>query len=383
MAKLRVMTVFGTRPEAIKMAPVLRELQRHSDDVKALVATTGQHREMLGQVLDVFDVQPDFELDIMTENQTLAGVTSRVVSGLDALFSREPVDLLLVQGDTTTAFASALAAYYHRIPVGHIEAGLRTGDRYNPFPEELNRRLACHLSTIHFAPTKRAESNLLAEGVSEDDIVVTGNTVIDALLWVVDTLDEPEAGSTKSGIRRLFVTAHRRESWGRPLEEVCYALLDIVDRYDDVEVTFPVHLNPNVRKTVNSLLGQNGRITLTEPMSYVDCARAMVRSHLVLTDSGGIQEEAPSLGKPVLVLRDHTERQEGVEGGTCSLVGPHRHKITAEVGRLLDDPSAYEVMAKAINPYGDGYASQRIVQALVDRFAGQTTVEDPQADETG
>lgn len=362
--KLNVMTVFGTRPEAIKMAPVVSELRRREDAIRTIVTTTGQHREMLDQVLEIFDIRPDFELDVMTSNQSLAGVTCRIMERLDPLLSDEAVDLILVQGDTTTVFVAALAAFYHRIPVGHVEAGLRTGDRDNPFPEEINRVLASHLSSLHFAPTQQARSNLLAEGIAESAIHVTGNTVIDALLAVVQR--DSDQHIDNEGRRRILVTAHRRESWGEPLREVCRALQDIVEMHRDVELIFPVHLNPNVRETVHQLLGERDRIILTEPLGYEQFAREMARSDLVLTDSGGIQEEAPSLGKPVLVLRNETERQEGVEAGTCLLVGPNRQRITHEVNRLLTDENAYREMATAVNPYGDGHAARRIVDTVLE-----------------
>jgi len=367
MKRLNVMVAFGTRPEAIKMAPVVEALRRHPDRLRPVVTLSGQHREMLDQVLSVFDIVPDHDLDVMAPGQSLAEVAAAVICGLDRLLAEEAVDLLLVQGDTTTTFAAGLAAFYRRIPVGHIEAGLRTHDPSRPFPEEMNRRLTARLSAVHFAPTERAKANLLAEGVAEPSVVVTGNTVIDAMLAVMTKHPighDASAGDAKT----ILVTAHRRESLGKPLEAICLALLDLVDRHDDMRIVFPVHGNPRVREIVCGRLSGRDRIALVPPLDYPELCRQMAGAHLILTDSGGIQEEAPTLGKPVLVLRNETERQEGVDAGTCRLVGTDRQRIVEAVDRLLGDPAEYSAMARAVNPYGDGKAAERIVRYVLEHF---------------
>ncbi|MBX3440552.1 MAG: UDP-N-acetylglucosamine 2-epimerase (non-hydrolyzing) [Planctomycetaceae bacterium] len=366
MSRTNVMVAFGTRPEAIKMAPIVRELQQHADRIRTLVVVTAQHREMLDQVLQLFELQPDYDLNLMTAGQTLSDVTCGVLRGVDSVFDREAVDLVLVQGDTTTTFATALAAYYHKVAVGHVEAGLRTYNKFFPFPEEMNRVLTTRLSDMHFAPTETSKDNLIREGIPEDRVLVTGNTVIDALLSIVG----PSQGKRVNhpGRRRILVTAHRRESFGEPLERICQALLDVVGEHVDVEVVFPVHLNPNVRRTVFGMLSGHERIHLTEPLAYQEFAEEIARSYLILTDSGGIQEEAPALGKPVLVLRTETEREEGVSAGTCRLVGSDREQIVTCVRSLLVDRAAYEAMSRAVNPYGDGRASQRIVRWIINEF---------------
>jgi UDP-N-acetylglucosamine 2-epimerase (non-hydrolysing) len=370
MAKrLKILAIFGTRPEAIKMAPVVKALKAHADRVEARVCVTAQHRHMLDQVLELFEIQPDYDLDIMTENQSLAQVTASVFTGLDPVLVGEAPDWALVQGDTTTVMAASLAAFYRRVKVGHVEAGLRTRDKYHPFPEEVNRRVAGVVADLHFAPTTWARDNLLGEGVPAEAIHVTGNPVIDALLSVAGRPYDPEPGPL-AGLpwekRIILVTAHRRENFGRPLEDICAALMDIARRYpNDVHIAYPVHLNPNIHDPVHRLLGGVPNISLLSPLDYLPLVYLMQRCYLVLTDSGGIQEEAPGLGVPVLVLREKTERPEGIEAGTVRLVGSRTERIVAETIRLLDDPAAYQHMAQAVNPYGDGHAADYIVEALL------------------
>ncbi len=369
---MRALSVFGTRPEAIKMAPVVRELQRHPDFV-ARVCVTAQHREMLDQVLRLFGIRPDYDLNVMAENQTPAQVAAAVLAGLEAVLQQERPDWVLVQGDTTTVAAASLAAYYARCKVGHVEAGLRTHDKWQPFPEELNRRVAGAIADLHFAPTQTARQNLLREGVPDQRILVTGNPVIDALQWVATQpydlgLGAPDlqpAALGRPGARLVLVTAHRRENLGQPLESICLALSDIAARYDgQAHILYPVHRNPNVWEPVHRLLGDAPNVSLTPPLDYLPLVHALKRAYLVLTDSGGLQEEAPALGIPVLVLREVTERPEAVQAGTVRLVGTERTRIVAEATRLLDDPAAYAQMSRAVNPYGDGHAAQRIVAAL-------------------
>ena len=373
MKSFAVVIVFGTRPEAIKMAPVISAL-RNRASIRPIVCVTSQHREMLDQMLGVFDIQPDHDLGVMTVNQSLPDLTGRILTRLDAVLESERPDLLLVQGDTTTTFISSLAAFYRKIPVGHVEAGLRTGNRYSPFPEEMNRCLTTRLASIHFAPTRRNRDALLGEGIADRDIVVTGNTVIDALQWIVDREQlKPQAHRDS---RRILVTTHRRENWGDLLENICLALRDILAQRRNVDVLLPVHLNPRVRETVQRLLGDVDRVQLIEPLDYVSFVRQMAECYLVLTDSGGVQEEAPALGKPVLVMRNETERQEAIDAGTAKLVGPNRAAIVSETLRLLDDREEYQRMAQAVNPYGDGQASARIVQAITDRFVIRAATRD-------
>lgn len=364
---LRVVSVFGTRPEAIKMAPVVAELDRRRGSVESRVCVTAQHREMLDQVLAVFGLEPDIDLDVMTENQSPSEVTSSVMLGLEPVLADLAPDLVLVHGDTTTTMAAALAAFHQMIPVGHVEAGLRTHDFYYPFPEEMNRVVADSLSTYHFAPTPRSKENLLREGASEASITVTGNTVIDALLDAASRGGDPET-QLPANTRLVLVTAHRRENFGRPLENICRALLDIAREFDDVSILYPVHLNPNVRTVAHSILSGHERIVLTDPLPYLEFVRLMKASHMVVTDSGGLQEEAPSLGKPVLVLRNETERPEAVEAGTVRVVGTDRGDVAREISRVLSDESAYSEMAEARNPYGDGQASRRIVDTILTEF---------------
>lgn len=362
-----VLTIFGTRPEAVKLAPVIKELERHPG-FASRVCVTAQHREMLDPFLKLFEIVPDYDLNVMQPRQSLFDVTSRVLLGLEGVLKEEKPDVVLVQGDTTTAFAGALAAFYTKKKIGHVEAGLRTKDRYNPFPEEINRRLVTHLADLHFAPTERARANLLAEGIRDEMVFVTGNTVIDSLLMTLgrtkgqdhlpDVLDDP-------GRKLILVTAHRRESFGTGLANITQALREIAARADDVEIVYPVHLNPNVRSAVEGALRGVARVHLIEPVDYVAFVHLMERAFLILTDSGGIQEEAPSLNKPVLVMREVTERPEAVEAGAAKLVGTSSGTIVEETLRLLRDGEEYDRMAKAGNPFGDGHAAERIVRALM------------------
>jgi UDP-N-acetylglucosamine 2-epimerase (non-hydrolysing) len=370
------MSVFGTRPEAIKLAPVVKALEDRPDQFHSLVCVTAQHREMLDQVLRIFDIQPDHDLNIMRPRQDLFGITSEVLLKLRDLLREIKPDLILVQGDTTTTFAASLAAFYQKIRVGHVEAGLRTNDKYRPFPEEINRHLTSVVADFHFAPTEKAKFNLLKEGIPNDCIYVTGNTVIDALFWILRNQSTPENRkrmedyfSKKFGIsiddrRLILVTAHRRESFGKGFENICKALREIALRNPDVRIIYPVHLNPNVQEPVYRIIGKMEQIHLIEPLEYGPFVYLMNKSFLILTDSGGIQEEAPSLGKPVLVMREVTERPEAVEAGTARLVGTQGENIVRETQRLLDHPEDYKRMANIKNPYGDGKSAERIVQIL-------------------
>jgi UDP-N-acetylglucosamine 2-epimerase (non-hydrolysing) len=358
-----VLSVFGTRPEAIKMAPVLKLLAREKG-LCSVVCVTAQHREMLDQVLGLFSIVPDEDLDLMREGQTLEEITTRALTELAAYLRRLKPNLLLVQGDTTTTMAASLAAFYARVPVGHVEAGLRTGDPDYPYPEEVNRRITSVLARHHFAPTERARRNLMAENVAEDSILVTGNTVIDALLEVAAMKPSRAPKLKLRGRRLILVTAHRRENFGAPLLEITGAIRDLAERYPDVDLVYPVHRNPNVDRPVRQELGLVPGVHLIDPLEYKALVDLMAESYLILTDSGGIQEEAPSLGKPVLVLRDETERPEAVEAGTVKLVGPHRGAIVSAAGALLDSAEAYAAMARAVNPYGDGKAARRIVERV-------------------
>jgi UDP-N-acetylglucosamine 2-epimerase len=363
------MVVFGTRPEAIKMAPVIQAL-RQKNSIFCQVAVTAQHREMLDQVLKLFKLIPDFDLNLMRQGQTLTEITTRALTGLKEIFQRELPDLILVHGDTTTTFVAALAAFYAQIPVGHVEAGLRTGNKYSPFPEEMNRRLTSVITDYHFAPTETAKGNLLHEGISPDKVFITGNTVIDALLSTVKTnynfLDPDIQSIFKQNdtSRMILVTTHRRENLGEPMRQIYQALRSMLETFPDTHVVFPVHKNPKVRKVVTEVLGDHPRVYLIEPLDYEPFVNLMARSHLILTDSGGIQEEAPSLGKPVLVVRDTTERPEAIEAGTVSLVGTEYGSVFNELKRLLSDSDAYKKMAAASNPYGDGHAADRIAKII-------------------
>jgi len=368
----KVMVVIGTRPEAIKLTPVVLELERHRAHFETQICVTGQHREMLDQMLRVFGLRPDHDLGVMKAGQDLPGVTAACLTGLDQVLRQERPSLVLVQGDTTTTFVAALAAYYHHIPVGHIEAGLRTGKKQDPFPEEINRRLATHLSDFHFAPTEGARNNLLLEGVSLENILVTGNTVIDTLFLTQARLAEEPGlaadclGST-DGLRIILVTAHRRESFGLPFRRICEAVRAIAEKRRDVLVVYPVHLNPNVQAPVHEILGGVANIKLLAPLDYVSFVACMQRAYILLTDSGGIQEEGPSLGKPVLVMREVSERPEAIAAGTARLTGTNPEAIVAAVNLLLDDPVCYKRMSSRPNPYGDGHAAERIVQFLISR----------------
>lgn len=363
----KVMVVFGTRPEAIKMAPVIKELKQVKD-IKTIVCVTAQHREMLDQVLTLFDIKPDYDMDLMKEQQDLFTITSGVLAGMKGILEKEQPDLVMVHGDTTTTFAAALSAFYLRIPVAHVEAGLRTRNKYSPFPEELNRTLTGRLAELHFAPTDTSRENLLAESTAQFKIWVTGNTVIDALLDTVHNDYEfaPELTGIDLNKRILLVTTHRRENWGEPMRQIYQALIDLVEEFTDVEVVFPVHKNPVVRDVAMEMLGSRERFHLIEPLDYEPFANLMNRCYLVLTDSGGLQEEAPSLGKPVLVLRDTTERPEAVKAGTVKLTGTNRQRVYDAARILLSDPAEYDKMARAINPYGDGKAARRIVKVVTD-----------------
>lgn len=370
---MKILSVFGTRPEAIKMAPVIKELEKYPESFQSVVCVTAQHRQMLDQVLELFEIRPSYDLDIMKPGQDLFDVTCNVLQGLKPVLDKEKPDIVLVHGDTTTTMAASLAAFYSRIRVGHVEAGLRTGNKLAPFPEEVNRRVAGVLADLHFAPTERAKGNLLAEGVDERLVTVTGNTVIDALLTVADRVHhdvalrsrfEAQFSFLDPGKRLILVTGHRRENFGDGFEQICHALAEIAEAVPDVEILYPVHLNPNVQEPVRRLLGHSRRIHLIEPLDYLPFVYLMERSYLIITDSGGVQEEAPSLGKPVLVMRDTTERPEAVEAGTVKLVGADRGRIVSEALLLLNDKAAYDAMRRAHNPYGDGRAASRIVEVL-------------------
>ncbi|WP_405760104.1 non-hydrolyzing UDP-N-acetylglucosamine 2-epimerase [Anaerovibrio slackiae] len=370
--KIKVMTVFGTRPEAIKMAPVVLELAKHPDKIVPVVTVTAQHRDMLDQVLNLFQIKPDHDLDIMAAGQTLFDITSRAMMGLDKVLQEEKPDIVLVHGDTTTTFAGALASYYHQVSVGHVEAGLRTHNKYSPFPEEMNRKLTGSIADLHFAPTDTSEQNLLAESVDSERIFVTGNTVIDALHKTVDDdfqfEDEVLQGIDFKNKRIVLLTTHRRENLGEPMRHVYRAMRRLVDEFEDVEIVFPVHKNPKVREVVQEELGGLSKVHLIDPLDYEPFANLMHRSYLILTDSGGVQEEAPALGKPVLVLRDTTERPEAVAAGTVKLIGTDEKVVYDEAKLLLTDGEEYSRMSEACNPYGDGKASQRIIQAILYHY---------------
>ena len=380
----KIMLVFGTRPEAIKMAPLVKEFQKYPESFQTLVCVTGQHREMLDQVLSIFDIVPDFDLDIMKHGQDLYDVTSRVLLGMRDVLTAARPDVVLVHGDTTTSTAAALAAFYQQIPVGHVEAGLRTHNVFSPWPEEMNRQITTRIASYHFAPTPLSRKNLLQEGIADERITVTGNTVIDALRWVVDKIRKDSslnlelAGQLKAigyDVKRLasprrlvLITGHRRENFGEGFLNICQAIKDLTVRYPEVDFVFPMHPNPNVRQPIREVFGEKlsdqGNMFFIEPLEYLSFVYLMEKASIVLTDSGGIQEEAPGLGKPVLVMRDTTERPEALEAGTVKLVGTSRDTIVNELSRLLDDPASYEKMSKALNPYGDGKACGRIVERL-------------------
>lgn len=379
-----VMLVFGTRPEAIKMAPLVKEFQKHPETFKTIVCVTGQHRQMLDQVLQLFEITPDYDLNIMKQGQDLYDVTARVLVGMRDVLKEAQPDVVLVHGDTTTSTAAALAAFYQQIPVGHVEAGLRTHNIYSPWPEEMNRQITGRIATYNFAPTPLSKANLLREAVAEESITVTGNTVIDALYWVVNKIKEDKTLNSElqallaqagydvnrlaNGKKLVLITGHRRENFGDGFINMCTAIRDLTQKYPNVDFVYPMHLNPNVRKPIHEVFGENlndlGNMFFIEPLEYLSFVYLMEKSNIVLTDSGGIQEEAPGLGKPVLVMRDTTERPEALEAGTVKLVGTDYNKIVAEVSALLDDQAHYDAMSKAVNPYGDGLACGRIVDTL-------------------
>lgn len=380
----KVMLVFGTRPEAIKMAPLVKEFQKYPEQFKTIVCVTGQHREMLDQVLNIFEITPDYDLNIMKQGQDLYDVTARVLTGMRDVLKESQPDVVLVHGDTTTSTAAALAAFYQQIPVGHVEAGLRTHNIYSPWPEEMNRQITGRIATYNFAPTPLSKSNLLREAVAEESITVTGNTVIDALYWVVNKIKEDKVLNEElqnllvqagydvtrlaGGKKLVLITGHRRENFGDGFINMCTAIRDLTQKYPDVDFVYPMHLNPNVRKPIHEVFGEDlsnlGNMFFIEPLEYLSFVYLMEKSNIVLTDSGGIQEEAPGLGKPVLVMRDTTERPEALEAGTVKLVGTDYDKIVNEVSLLLDDQAHYDAMSKAVNPYGDGLACGRIVETL-------------------
>lgn len=369
MKKIKLMTVFGTRPEAIKMCPLVLEMQKYPDFIEPIVAVTAQHREMLDQVLQLFAIKPDYDLNIMTAGQTLYDVTGRALAGLKDVFAEAQPDMVLVHGDTTTTFVGALASFYAQIPVGHVEAGLRTGNKFSPYPEEMNRKLTGAIADIHFAPTSTSKNNLLKENIDPAAIVVTGNTVIDALQTTVKAdyrfTDSGLQKALAGGKRLILVTTHRRENLGEPMRHVYQALRKVLENHPDVEAIFPVHKNPKVREIVNEELGKLAQVHLIEPLDYEPFANLMAKVDIVLTDSGGIQEEAPALGKPVLVLRDTTERPEAVDAGTVKLVGTAYDDVLRETSLLLDDSKYYQSMAEAANPYGDGRACERIIRKIL------------------
>lgn len=365
----KIAVVFGTRPEAIKLAPVIKAMGERGGVLETMVISTGQHREMLAQVLEIFGIEPHMDLHVMKENQDLIGVISRIIQSLNMVFKEEKPDFIVVQGDTTTTFSTALAAFYNRIPVGHVEAGLRTYNKYSPFPEEINRQLTTVISDLHFAPTSMAYDNLVHCGVNRDKIVLTGNTVVDSLHYYLSINGDNSTCCDETGrMRRILVTAHRRENFGEPIRNICLAIRDIVQMRNDIEFIYPVHLNPNIQAPVHELLGGMERVNLIPSQTYFEFLRLMRSSYMILSDSGGVQEEAPSIGKPVLVLRDTSERMEAVEAGAVKLVGTDRHSIVQETLALLDDPRAYAAMANAGNPFGDGLASSRIVDSILHYF---------------
>lgn len=381
----KIMLVFGTRPEAIKMAPLVKEFEKYPNDFQTIVCVTGQHREMLDQVLNLFEIKPHYDLNIMKQGQDLYDVTARVLVGLRDVLKEAQPDVVLVHGDTTTSTAAALAAFYQQIPVGHVEAGLRTHNIYSPWPEEMNRLITGRIATYHFSPTQLSRQNLLNENVSDESIVVTGNSVIDALYWVVDKIKNDEAlnhelrellrnvgydvNRLNNGRKLVLITGHRRENFGDGFINMCTAIKNLTKKYPDVDFVYPMHLNPNVRKPIHEVFGEDlsnlGNMFFIEPLEYLSFVYLMEKSTIVLTDSGGIQEEAPGLGKPVLVMRDTTERPEALEAGTVKLVGTNYDKIVTEVSTLLEDESYYKKMSQAVNPYGDGLACSRIVDALL------------------
>ena len=369
MSKIKVMTVFGTRPEAIKMAPIVLELKQRSDEFDSVCVVSAQHRQMLDQVLEIFHITPDYDLDIMKQRQTLDQITSNVILGLADIIDKEKPDIVLVHGDTTTTFAASVSAFYHQTQIGHVEAGLRTWNKYSPYPEEMNRQLTDVLADMYFAPTTQSKANLLKENHPADQIYITGNTAIDALKQTVDAnYHHAVLDMIDKDKRMILVTMHRRENQGEPMRRVFKAMLDVVQAHDDVEIIYPVHLNPVVQEAAKSILGNHKRIHLIDPLDVVDFHNLAARSYFIMTDSGGVQEEAPSLGKPVLVLRDTTERPEGVDAGTLKLVGTDPVAVRDNMTQLLDDKAEYDRMANAKNPYGDGQAARRILDDIAFRF---------------
>jgi len=364
---IKVMTVFGTRPEAIKMAPLVKELKKRKE-IECIVCVTAQHREMLDQVLEVFDIIPDYDLNIMKQGQTLAEVTTRALLGLEEVIQKEKPNIVLVHGDTTTTFAGSLAAFYNQVDIGHVEAGLRTWNKYSPFPEEMNRQMVDRMTDMFFAPTGVSKDNLLKEGIKTHKIYVTGNTAIDAMSTTIKEEYSHEVLDWVGDNRMILLTAHRRENLGDPMRNIFRAIKRIVDEYDDIRVVYPIHMNPKVRDVAKEIFGEMEKVRLIEPLEVIDFHNFQNKSYIILTDSGGIQEEAPSLGKPVLVLRDTTERPEGIKAGTLKLVGTDENVIYEETKKLLEDLDIYNKMSQASNPYGDGMASQRIVDAIIDKY---------------
>ena len=364
---IKVMTIFGTRPEAIKMAPLVKELEKRKE-IESIVCVTAQHREMLDQVLKVFNIKPDYDLNIMKQGQTLSEITSRVLLGLEEVIKEVKPNIILVHGDTTTTFAGTLAAFYNNVDIGHVEAGLRTWNKYSPFPEEMNRQMVDCMTDMYFAPTEVSKNNLLIQGINEEKIYITGNTAIDAMKYTVNDNYYNEIFDWVSEDKLILLTAHRRENLGEPMRNIFKAIKRILEEYSDIKVIYPIHLNPKVREVANEIFGGIERIKIIEPLGVFDFHNFIKKSYLILTDSGGIQEEAPSLGKPVLVLRDTTERPEGIKAGTLKLIGTDEKKVYKEIKKLLDDKSEYEKMSKANNPYGDGFASKKIVDEIINKY---------------
>ena len=368
MKKIKVMSVFGTRPEAIKMAPLVKELESR-EEIESIVCVTAQHREMLDQVLEIFQIKPNYDLNIMKQGQTLGDITTRALTGLEEVIKESKPDIVLVHGDTTTTFAGALAAFYNQVAIGHVEAGLRTNDKYSPFPEEMNRQMVDCMTDMYFAPTELSKENLLKENIDEEKIYITGNTAIDAMSTTIsENYNHKELEWIKDNERMILLTAHRRENLGEPMRHIFTAIRKIVDEFNDIKVIYPIHLNPKVREVANEIFAGCDRVKLIEPLEVFDFHNFINKSYIILSDSGGIQEEAPSLGKPVLVLRDTTERPEGITAGTLKLVGTDEDVIYEEAKILLTDKDAYDKMSKASNPYGDGLASKRIVDAIIEKF---------------
>ncbi len=364
---IKVMTIFGTRPEAIKMAPLVKELEKRKE-IESIVCVTAQHREMLDQVLKVFNIKPDYDLNIMKQGQTLSEITSRVLLGLEEVIKEVKPNIILVHGDTTTTFAGTLAAFYNNVDIGHVEAGLRTWNKYSPFPEEMNRQMVDCMTDMYFAPTEVSKNNLLIQGINEDKIYITGNTAIDTMKYTVNDNYYNEIFDWVGEDKLILLTAHRRENLGEPMRNIFKAIKRILEEYSDIKVIYPIHLNPKVREVANEIFGGIERIKIIEPLGVFDFHNFIKKSYLILTDSGGIQEEAPSLGKPVLVLRDTTERPEGIKAGTLKLIGTDEKKVYKEIKKLLDDKSEYEKMSKANNPYGDGFAGKKIVDEIINKY---------------